>query len=471
MTWSTMVARRHLPDPAVITSEGTWTGQDLFRHAGGAADWLDRVGVPQGASVPALVTTSHAAAALLLASAGSGRPLAPVGPRLTTAELGACLSQHRAPVVVAEAEFQDNALAAAAISGQRVEVIPDLTPSERRLDFDPDPASLALIMHTSGTSGVPKLVPVRQDRLAARVDNSLPLTFLRPDSVYATMSPFQHIAGVGNVLITLAVGAALVGVRKFTSDAWIDLAAFGVSHALLVPTMIDLLLEEGRLGLPSLQMLQYGGAPIHPDTLKLLTETLPHVSLVQIYGTTEGSPLTCLTAEDHHRAAAGEQELLLSTGRHAPGTEVAISDPGANGVGEVLCRAAHVHLPSDDGWLHTGELGRLDRHGYLYLSGRKGDRIVRGGENVDPLEVEQTLLQHPHVADVAVVGWPDRRLGEVVTAFVVAAPGCAAEPRELRDFARTYLAGFKVPQRWEIVTDLPRNENGKLLRRRLRPPN
>jgi acyl-CoA synthetase (AMP-forming)/AMP-acid ligase II len=469
MTWSALVARRNPADPAVITAEGVWDGKDLFRHAAGAADWMDSLGIPEGASAPALVTTSLAANALLIAGAGSGRPLAPIGPRLTPTELAACLAKHHAPVVVAEPEFEDNAKAATAITGQRVAVIPALAPSARRLEFNPPDHALALIMHTSGTSGVPKLVPVRQDRLAARVRNSLPLTGMSAGSVYATMSPFQHIAGVGNVLITLAVGAALVGVRRFSPAAWTELAAHRVSHALLVPTMIDALLAEGALGLPSLQMLQYGGSPIHPDTLARLTETLPDVRLVQIYGTTEGSPLTCLTAEDHREAAVGRQDLLLSNGRAAPQTEVRIFEPDDDGLGEVWCRAPHIHVTSYDGWLHTGDLGRLDDDSYLFLSGRKGDRIIRGGENVDPLEVEQVLVQHPAVADVAVVGTPDRRLGEIVTAYVVASEvSSPPDGEDLRSFARRTLAGFKVPERWEFVEALPRNENGKLLRRHLR---
>jgi acyl-CoA synthetase (AMP-forming)/AMP-acid ligase II len=464
-----MVARRDPADLAVITPEGAWDGADLVGHAAGAADWMDHLGIPEGASVPALVTTSLAANALLIAGAGSARPLAPAGPRLTPTELSACLAKHHAPVVVVEPEFEDNARYAVEGTGQRVAVIPEFSPSARRLDFDPPDDAIALIMHTSGTSGVPKLVPVRQDRLAARVRNSLPLTGLSPGSVYATMSPFQHIAGVGNVLITLAVGAALVGVRRFSPSAWRELAAHRVSHALLVPTMIDTLLDEGALGLPSLEMLQYGGSPIHPHTLARVTEVLPHVRLVQIYGTTEGSPLTCLTAEDHREAAAGSPHLLMSNGRPAPETEVRISEADAEGRGEVWCRAPHIHLTAEDGWLHTGDLGRLDKDGYLYLSGRKGDRIIRGGENVDPLEVEQVLRQHPAVDDVAVVGAPDRRLGELVTAFIVAAEESKSiEVEDLRRFARQTLAGFKVPERWEFVTDLPRNESGKVLRRNLR---
>lgn len=469
LTWSQLVARRQLADPALATAEGTWSGSDLLAHAGGAADWMDRVAIPTGASVPALMTTSLAAGALLLGGAGSGRPLAPVGPRLTPTELARCLAQHDAPVVVAEPQFADNARAATATTGQRVEVAPTLTPSARRLELDPPGDALALIMHTSGTSGVPKLVPVRQDRLAARVRNSVPLTGVDAESVYATMSPFQHIAGVGNVLITLAVGATLVGVSRFSAETWVGLSAYGVTHALLVPTMIEMLLEAEVLGLPTLQMLQYGASPIHPDTLNRLASALPDVRLVQVYGATEGSPLTCLTAEDHRVAAAGRRELLSSTGRPAPQTELMVSEPDPQGIGEVWCRAPHVHCPAEDGWLHTGDLGRIDAEGYLYLAGRKGDRIIRGGENVDPVEVEQVLVQHPGVLEAAVVGAPDARLGELVTAFVLPSdPSAPPDPDELRRFARESLAGFKVPERWVAVSELPKSETGETLRRALR---
>ena len=425
--------------------------------------------MPAGRSVPALVATSLAATALLVAGAGSGRPMAPVGPRLTTRELAACLGQHDAPVVVAEEQFAGAAQAAASATGQRVEVIPVFAASGRELRLDPAVDEPALIMHTSGTSGVPKLVPVRQDRLAARVRNSVPLTGLGPGSIYATMAPFEHIAGVGNVLNTLATGATLAGAPRFTPEAWAGLASFGVTHALLVPTMIEILLPLGLIELPTLRMLQYGGSPIHPDTLAALFELLPGVSLVQVYGTTEGSPLTCLGPEDHRAAVTGATELLLSNGRPAPETEIRIDEPDAGGVGEVWARAPHIHRTSPDGWLHTGDLGRIDARGYLFLVGRKGDRIVRGGENVDPVEVEQVLVQHPSVAEAAVVGVPDRRMGEIVVAYVVGSePTIPPDPEGLRRFARETLAGFKVPERVVLVDALPKTASGKVLRRRLR---
>ncbi len=134
----------------------------------------------------------------------------------------------------------------------------------------------------------------------------------------------------------------------------------------------------------------------------------------------------------------------------------------------MIARADHLFAVGPDGWLHTGDLGRIGDDGYLYLVGRRGDMIIRGGENVYPQEVENRLLEHPRIADAAVVGVPDRLLGEAVKAFVV--PADPADPpgrEELRAFARAALAGFKVPARWEFVPALPRNATGKLLRRQL----
>jgi acyl-CoA synthetase (AMP-forming)/AMP-acid ligase II len=242
-----------------------------------------------------------------------------------------------------------------------------------------------------------------------------------------------------------------------------------VSHALTVPTMLEMLLEAGCLPLPELRTLQYGASPIHPDTLRRTLAAIPEVGLVNIYGQTEGSPITCLTSEDHRLIARdGRTELLASVGRAAPGVDVVIEAPDETGVGEVAARASHLFVSDDDGWLRTGDLGRLDEDGYLFLVGRRGDKIVRGGENVYPVEVENVLQQHPAIADVAVVGRPDQRWGEVVVAFVVPADASAPPAVDaLRAFAREALAGYKVPTEWTLVAELPRNASGKLLRRNL----
>ena len=258
-------------------------------------------------------------------------------------------------------------------------------------------------------------------------------------------------------------------VPRFTVQAWRELEPLGVTHALAVPTMVEMLLRQGVLPLRTLRVMQYGASPIHPDTLRTAMGQLPSAGFLTLYGQTEGSPITWLSPEDHRLAAAGREELLQSVGRAAPGVEVRIADPDGSGAGEVIARADHLFAAAPDGWLRTGDLGRLADDGYLHLVGRRGDMIIRGGENVYPLEVENRLLEHPRIADAAVVGVPDRLLGEAIKAFVV--PADPADPparQELRAFTRAALAGFKVPAQWEFVSSLPRNATGKLLRRQLR---
>jgi acyl-CoA synthetase (AMP-forming)/AMP-acid ligase II len=230
--------------------------------------------------------------------------------------------------------------------------------------------------------------------------------------------------------------------------------------------MLEMLLDAGALALPVLRTLQYGAAPIHPDTLRRTLGAVPDVDLVNLFGQTEGSPITCLSPDDHRMIAAeGRDDLLGSVGRAAPGVDIHIESPGPDGVGEVLARAAHFFAPDDDGWMHTGDLGRVDHEGYLFLSGRRGDKIIRGGENIYPVEVEQVLETHPAVREAGVVGIPDRRWGEVVMAVIV--PAGPIDIDELRAFARERLAGFKVPTEWQTADVLPRNASGKLLRRHL----
>jgi acyl-CoA synthetase (AMP-forming)/AMP-acid ligase II len=156
-------------------------------------------------------------------------------------------------------------------------------------------------------------------------------------------------------------------------------------------------------------------------------------------------------------------------GRAAPDIELRIDRSDERGVGEVWARGFHLMRQDDNGWLHTGDAGCIDAEGYLYLSGRKGDMIIRGGENVYPQEVEQILVEHPTVRECAVVGVPDIKWGQTVRALVVATdPDAPPDPEELRAWARSQLAGFKVPTEWSFVPQLPRNAAGKVLRRHIR---
>jgi acyl-CoA synthetase (AMP-forming)/AMP-acid ligase II len=473
-TWSELVLAREDSADAALAGQQQVSYAELIGLAETAARWLDETGVPAGTPVPALVGTSPLSVAMIVAGSCTGRPVAPLGPRLTARELAGCVAGLDAPVLIAEPEYAELAAAVADRAGGKFAVLPALAPGGgTTLVPETRPDAIAAILHTSGTTGAPKQVPIRQDRLASRVAVSSALMSAGPGSVYASGSPFYHIAGLGNLAVMIAVGATVVPFPRFSVEAWRELPACGVTHAFLVPTMIERLLDADALRLPGLRLLQYGAAPIRPATLARAVKALPGVRFVNMFGQTEGSPIACLVQEDHDRALAGHPGLLASVGRAAPGVELRLADPDGNGVGEILAIGDHLFKLAADGWQHTGDLATIDGDGYVYLVGRLGDRIKRGGENVHPVEVEDVLREHPAVADVAVVGVPDEQLGQAVRAFVVldaqsgvAAPGI----EELRAFARRELAGFKVPTSWRFVPELPRNASGKVLRRVLAEP-
>jgi acyl-CoA synthetase (AMP-forming)/AMP-acid ligase II len=461
-----LVAQRAASDePAVITADGPWSGRELLRRAAGAVDFLDDIGAPAGEPVAALLTSTPSTFALTIAAAATDRALAPLGPRLTVAELAPCVDALAGSLLVAEPEAAILGGELAASTRRRLVILPEIEASGRALPVEVAPERPAAILHTSGTTGRPKAVRYTHGPLAARVAVNAELVRLGPGAVYATASPFHHIAGLGMLFVALGSGAALLPMPRFDLGAWNGLRGGGVTHALVVPAMLEMLLDAGALALPGLRVLQYGASPIRPETLARAIEALPAARFVNIFGQTEGSPITCLTAADHARAAAGRPDLLASVGRAAPGVEVVVYEPDANGIGEVHARASHFFSADDDGWLRTGDLGRLDDEGFLFLAGRKDDRIIRGGENVHPAEVEAVLGSHDAVADVCVFGVPDARLGQVVAAAVVARRGRTLPPwEELRAFARQRLGGFKVPERWQERIELPKSSTGKVLR-------
>jgi acyl-CoA synthetase (AMP-forming)/AMP-acid ligase II len=470
-SWSAGVvaAYRGSDRPAVISAGRKVTGSGLLAAAAGAADWFESLRLPHGTPLPALVTTSADTLAMLLAGAATGHPLAPLGPRLTATELSGAVNGLGSQVVLHEPAFAGLAAELARVTGVRP--VPVTAPPDGG-DIDrltaPDEDSVAAYLHTGGTTGAPKQVPLTQRVLSHRSAVLVGLTGMdSPDAVYATGSPIHHIGGLGNTLAALSVGAAVVATASFSAGWWRGLKAHGVTHALLVPSMIEMLTEEALDAVP-LRTLIYGASPIRPQTLARVLGLLPGVRMVNLFGQTEGSPITCLTPADHALASAGRPELLQSVGRPVPGLDLRIDAPDEAGAGEVLARAAHLSLPGPDGWLRTGDIGRQDADGYVYLVGRTHDRIVRGGENVYPAEVEHVIESHPGVKAVGVVGVPDERLGQTVAAFVVPRdPDNPPDAADLRRYARERLAGFKVPAFWYSASSLPHSAAGKLLRREL----
>jgi acyl-CoA synthetase (AMP-forming)/AMP-acid ligase II len=454
---------------SVRLGDVSWSGRRLLDRAAGAAQWLDTLGLAPHVAAPALVSISLEALALAIGGAGSAHPLAPLGVQMTAREIAAIVATLDSPTLIAAPAHARLGREAAGLAGRRLAIVPELAESQRELAADPQ--DIALVLHTSGTTGAPKAVPMPQWRLAARARVNGTLCELDSDGFYGASAPLHHISGLGNVAVALARGARVTGIPRFTVEGWGLLRELGVTHTSVVPAMLEMLLAAGRAAQPSLRVLQYGGAPIRPETLRETYAAMPGVRMLNMFGQTEGSPISVLMPQDHREAVGGRPELLLSVGRAAPGVELRVHEPDDEGIGELLGRADHFFRLDEAGWLRSGDLGRIAEDGYVFLAGRRGDMIIRGGENVHPLEVEAVLGTHPRVAEAAVVGVPDRRLGQIVAAYVVAANDAAPpSPEELRAFARARLSGFKVPAEWHLVSELPRNANGKLLRGRLLEP-
>lgn len=468
MTWLERVCAVHERSEraAVISEEGSVTGRELIGKTVTAADLLVDLDLQPGQPVPGLLTTNADSLALLFGGAAVNRPLAPVGPRETIAELTETVRRSGSSVLLTEAVFAETARRVADAVGIAAVTIRSLPVSSRPLGAEPGPT--AMYLHTAGTTGSPKRVPFTEQVLDARAELLRRLIDIGPDDRYASGSPLHHVGGLGNVLVALTAGAAVIPTARFSFDWWRNLKQLDATHCLLVPTMIEMLLSQGLLDAVPLKTLIYGASPITVETLRRVLDVLPDVAVVSLYGQTEGSPLTSLSPGDHRLAAVNDPDILYSVGRPVSGLRLQIDEPDRAGIGEVLAAAAHLSSPAPDGWLHTGDLGVLDDNGYLRLRGRRHDMVVRGGENVYPLEVENVLSGHPAVAVVGVVGVPDRRLGETLAAFIVPTdPAHPPRPEELASFARVTLAGFKIPHYWYSVDELPLNSAGKVVRAQL----
>jgi o-succinylbenzoate---CoA ligase len=318
-------------------------------------------------------------------------------------------------------------------------------PTESDLLETIDPDAVHSVIHTSGTTGEPKAVELTYANHAASAAASADALGVDPDDRWLCPLPLHHVGGLG-VLIRSVINRTTAVVHERFDVARVKhaLEAGEVTLASLVPTMLARLRDAGLREAPSLRAIALGGGPIPAGLLEWASHT--GIPVVPVYGMTE----TC------------SQIVAGSPGRALRGAQLEIASGG-----EILVRGPMVARGElgSDGWLHTGDLGRIDADGRLHVEGRLKELIVTGGENVAPLEVEQALLSHPAVVDAGVTGRPDPEWGEAVTAFVVLHRRASGE--ELRAWCRERLEPYKVPRVVEEVEALPRNAGGKLMRGRL----
>ncbi len=346
-------------------------------------------------------------------------------------------------------------------------------------------------MYTSGTTGQPKGAILTQGAVTANVTQIALVHQGAPGERSLVVLPLFHAAAVPMAFAPVAWGATLYIMETFEpTEVLRVLREDAIGFATLVPTMIQACvhaaMQTEQYTYQHLRTLYYGASPIAESTLRQAMQVFP-CGFVQSYGMTEATQaVTFLAPNDHRRALQDRPALLLSAGRPVMGTEIRIVDTQGRTVptgttGEIVVRGPQLmqgywQRPEDTaaalrhGWLHTGDIGCLDSEGYLYVQDRLKDMIVSGGENVYPHAVEHVLMQHPHVAEAAVIGVPDPRWGETVKALVVPKPNLQVSATELIEFCRSRLAGFTCPRSVDVCETLPHNASGKVLKRVLREP-
>ncbi len=472
---------------AVGSRDGGLTYGQLRKSARAAAAWLAS-GETQ--HVVFIGLNGPAMPVLLFGSGIAGLPFVPINYRLSDEDLRKLVARTVPATIVVD---DDMAPRISEIEG--IELM-------RRSEFDArfvgsqieEPADLpeadndiAVLLFTSGTTGDPKAAVLRHANLTSYVMSTV--EFLGSDESEAALVsvPPYHIAGISAVLTSVYGGRRIAYLPAFSAKDWVSAASReAVTHAMVVPTMLDRILdvmEKAGETLPALRALSYGGGRMPEPTIARALEMLPQVDFVNAYGLTETSSTIALLGAADHRIAFGSTDpdvrrRLGSVGKPLPSIELEIRDEdgkpvGPDQQGEIYVRGEqvsgeylHKRAIADDGWFATNDGGWLDKDGYLYVEGRLDDVIVRGGENISPGEIEHVLREDASVADCAVLGLPCATWGEKVAAVIVGKGDVDCEA--LAAMVRGKLRSTKTPEVWVIRDELPYNETGKLLRRVLK---
>ena len=461
----------------------------VARHAAA----LQARGVHAGDRVALLSPNNQALIVQLFACWWLGAVACPLNLRWSVPELRHAITDGGAIQLVADAaqaaaaaELGDatTLLQAGALAAQARELAPV---ADTRTGGD----ALAAILYTGGTTGRAKGVMLSHANFwsasmarGAELNNS-------PDSVTLLVAPLFHVAGLGRLVGQSLVGGSCIAMPQFRTDAVLGaIEHHGVSDIIVVPSMLQSLLDAPGFDparVQGLARIAFGAAPMPPDLLDRALAAWGEAEFFQAYGLTETAGAVCINLPANHRAEARAKGLVASVGRAGLGAEIRIVDEHGvdlprGRVGEIVVRGPMVmrgywNQPDAtaqalrDGWFHTGDGGRIDEAGYLFIADRLKDMVISGGENVYPAEVEGALRSHGAVADAAVIGVPDARWGEAVHAVVVlrAEQSDTSALREaLTAHCRERLAGYKCPRSFSFTDALPLSAAGKVLKAQLR---
>jgi acyl-CoA synthetase (AMP-forming)/AMP-acid ligase II len=474
-------ARPALRDATLLLCEGrSYTYRDIEARVGRAAAVLAAHGIGRGDVVSPMLGNCPEMVIALFAAARLGALFCPINPAFVAEEVGRQLADSRARCVIAGAEHLDTVEVARRVApGLRAVLPADALTSATEAPI-PGPApcapdDVAWLIYTSGSTGSPKGVLLTHRSVLANAEQVRERTTIRAGDRVLHAMPLHHVNGLGNITVMpVLAGATIVLARRFRPEEfWPLVPRHRPRYFTGVPTMLARLLAalpDERPDLASLEFVRTGAAPL-PESLRIRWEARVGVPIVVSYGLTE---LTCTTAMN---PVNGERRAG-SVGPPLRGHEIRVLDPtgrplGPGRTGEVVVRSqtlmqGYLGRPAEtaaalrDGWLYTGDLGYLDAGGYLYLTDRKKEVIIRGGENISPREIEEVLHAHAEVAEAAVVGLPDAEYGEIVAAFVVPRPGARLAAEAVQAHCAKHLARFKVPAVVHLAPLLPRNSVGKL---------
>jgi fatty-acyl-CoA synthase len=489
-----------LPDETALIFEGKiFTYADLDSRANRAAQALLAQGLKRGDRLGWIARNLATFWPALLGAAKIGVVMTPVNWRLAPAEIARIIADARPALFIGEKAFIDPLRSVDDFVLPRTMLLEsgddacldrliDAHP-DRRPDFRPSREDVVVQLYTSGTTGLPKGVVIpnrcyyevgeaglKAGVIAPRFDNEHVMHAL----------PHFHIAGVNFAFMGWSRSMPVIQHRQFDPAAIVREAQSGVPlSSFLVPAMIMMILEAAKAAsapLDNFAQVSYGAAPMPEALLDAAMAAMPNARFTQFYGMTETTGgVTVL----HHEDQAKGLKQRVSAGKPLPGCEVRICDPETRKdlprgeVGEIVARSNFImdgywgkpdatHAVIREGWYWSGDAGRIDENGFVYVVDRVKDMIISGGENIYPAELENLLAAHPAILEAAIVGMPDDKWGELVRAFIVKRPGASATAEEIIDFLRPKIASFKLPRRVDFIDALPRNPSGKILKIALR---
>ncbi|WP_211249183.1 long-chain-fatty-acid--CoA ligase [Nocardioides aequoreus] len=496
---------RTTPDAEAMTYLGrTWTWAEMDERVRRLAGALASMGVGRGDVVSFLDKNHPACVELTFAAASLGAANAIINFRLAGDEIDYAVNDSGAKVLLVGSELLPT-ISAIRDKLVAVEEVIELTPEgdhgdqyeallARATPLPRDPAvrpdDTCLVMYSSGTTGRPKGVMLSQANMICHTVAAHDGWGFDPGDKNMVSMPLFHVGGSSYVLFGIHDGVPSVMTRDPDGASLAGAIMQGANRTFLVPAVLAQVLQSGDDAIRLFGRLKtycYGAAPMPLPLLRAAIEAWPDTDFIQVYGLTEVAGVITHLMPEAHRDPE-HPERLVSAGQPIPGVEVRVVDPATledlpvGEHGELWFRTqqlmqgylgkpeATAEVITDDGWFRTGDMGKVDADGFVYVEDRLKDMIISGGENIYSPEIERVLAEHPAVMEVAIIGVPDDRWGETVKAVVSLHPGQSATEAELIDFCREHLAKYKCPTSVEFLEALPRNPTGKILKRDLRAP-